>query len=163
VSDPRAAPLAAMLELNTALLLNCLDGLSEGEACRRLPGGGNSIAFLAAHLADSRHFLAAALGHPLANPLAPALEQARSIDEVGALPPLHELRGIWRAVSGPLQSVVASIRADALDRPAAQRVPVSDPSVLGMVAFLVQHDSYHLGQVAFIRRQLGKPAMSYVR
>jgi uncharacterized damage-inducible protein DinB len=32
---------------------------------------------------------------------------------------------------------------------------------LGLVAFLVQHDSYHLGQVAFLRRQLGHPAMSY--
>jgi uncharacterized damage-inducible protein DinB len=32
-----------------------------------------------------------------------------------------------------------------------------------MIAFLVQHDSYHLGQVAFLRRQLGKPPMSYAR
>jgi uncharacterized damage-inducible protein DinB len=32
-----------------------------------------------------------------------------------------------------------------------------------MIAFLVQHDSYHLGQIAFLRRQLGKPPMSYAR
>jgi uncharacterized damage-inducible protein DinB len=34
---------------------------------------------------------------------------------------------------------------------------------LGLIAFLVQHDSYHLGQIAFLRKQLGKPAMSYAR
>jgi uncharacterized damage-inducible protein DinB len=32
-----------------------------------------------------------------------------------------------------------------------------------MIAFLVQHDSYHVGQMAFLRRQLGKAAMSYRR
>ena len=32
-----------------------------------------------------------------------------------------------------------------------------------MIAFLAQHDSYHLGQMGFLRRQLGKPAMSYAR
>jgi uncharacterized damage-inducible protein DinB len=161
--DPRAAPLAGILELNTTLLLNCLDGLSEDEAGRRLSGGGNSIAFLAAHLADSRHVLAAALEQPLENPLAGALGGARSIEQVRALPLLDELRSIWITVSAHLQAVLASMTAETLERPAAQRFPVSDSTVLGMVAFLSQHDSYHLGQVAFVRRQLGKAAMSYAR
>ena len=34
---------------------------------------------------------------------------------------------------------------------------------LALIAFLMQHDSYHIGQVAFLRRQLGKPAMAYTR
>jgi len=32
-----------------------------------------------------------------------------------------------------------------------------------MLTFLVQHDSYHVGQMAFLRRQLGKSAMTYRR
>ena len=43
------------------------------------------------------------------------------------------------------------------------RFPLGDSTRLGLIAFLVQHDSYHLGQIAFLRRQLGKPAMSYAR
>jgi uncharacterized damage-inducible protein DinB len=35
--------------------------------------------------------------------------------------------------------------------------------VVGMLAFLGQHESYHLGQIGFLRRQLNKPAMSYTR
>ncbi len=34
---------------------------------------------------------------------------------------------------------------------------------LGLSAFLMQHHSYHIGQMAFLRRQLGKPAMVYAR
>ena len=63
--EPQVRPLAALYNLNTDLLLNCLEGLSDQEAQRRLEAGGNSITFLAEHLTDSRHFLVARLGHTL--------------------------------------------------------------------------------------------------
>jgi hypothetical protein len=56
--ESQIAPLAAILDLNTDLLLNTLEGLGDDEARVRLPGGGNSLVFLAAHLTDTRHFLA---------------------------------------------------------------------------------------------------------
>jgi hypothetical protein len=68
--EPQVRPLAALYNLNTDLLLNCLEGLSDSEAQRRLEAGGNSITFLAEHLTDSRHFLVARLGHTLVNPIA---------------------------------------------------------------------------------------------
>jgi uncharacterized damage-inducible protein DinB len=30
-----------------------------------------------------------------------------------------------------------------------------------MVAFLIQHESYHVGQMALIRKHYGYPAMKY--
>ena len=161
--DLRVAPLAAIFELNTDLLLNCLDGLSQDEAQRRLDGGGNSIIFLAAHLADTRHFLLGRLGHPLANPLSRYLADARRIEDIGEWPTLEELRRGWLGVSGQLAEVLAELESGALDRTGTHRFPVGDSSPLGMLAFLAQHDSYHVGQAAFIRRQLGKSAMTYAR
>jgi len=34
---------------------------------------------------------------------------------------------------------------------------------MGGIAFAVQHESYHLGQIALLRRALGHPPMSYRR
>jgi uncharacterized damage-inducible protein DinB len=161
--DPRVAPLAAVFELNTDLLLNCLDGLSQAEAQRRLDGGGNSIIFLAAHLTDTRHFLLGRLGHPLPNPLSRYLADAQSIEDIGEWPALEEVRRAWLAVSVRLSEVMGELDAETIERPGAHRFPVPDPTPLGMLAFLAQHDSYHVGQAAFIRRQLGKPAMTYTR
>jgi uncharacterized damage-inducible protein DinB len=161
--DPRVAPLASILDLNTDLLLNCLDGLDDDEARRRLRSGGNSIAFLAAHLTDSRHFLATRIGRPLDNPLAGALADARGIEDVRTWPPLDEIRRAWLAVSDHLAAALAALPTSELARASAHRFPVDDGTLLGMVAFLTQHDSYHLGQVAFLRRQLGKPPMAYTR
>ena len=161
--DQRVAPLAAIFELNTDLLLNCLDGLSQAEAQRRLDGGGNSIIFLAAHLTDTRHFLATRLGRPLPNPLSRYLADAQSIEDIGDWPALDDLRGHWVAVGAHLASVLRELAPDALERTGAHRFPVPDSTPVGMLGFLAQHESYHVGQAAFLRRQLGKPAMTYTR
>jgi len=161
--DPQIAPLAALFDLNTDLLLNCLDGLTDSEAQRRLEAGGNSVTFLAAHLTDTRHYLVARLGHPLPNPLARYLADVRSIDEIRELPPLEEIRPAWQAVSSHLATVLAELSPSEMAEANVHRFPLADTTRLGMIAFLAQHDSYHLGQIAFIRRQLGKPPMSYAR
>jgi uncharacterized damage-inducible protein DinB len=161
--DTRVVPLAMLYQLNTDLLINCLDGLSDDEAQTRLEAGGNSIAFLASHLADSRHFLVSRLEHPLTNPLARYLADVRSIEEIRQWPSVDEIRSAWLGVSAHLQTVLSHLSEAQLSKANIHRFPVEDTSRLGMIAFMVQHDSYHLGQVAFLRRQLGKPPMSYAR
>jgi uncharacterized damage-inducible protein DinB len=159
--EQRVAPLAALFDLNTDLLLNCLEGVSEAEARQCLAGGGNCIAFLAAHLADTRYFLVASLGSPLPNPLARYLANASSIADVREWPTLAEIRGAWLAVGDHLQRVLGALTEADLKEATAQPFPIGDGTRLGMIAFLAQHDSYHLGQIGFLRRQLGKPGMSY--
>lgn len=160
---PSLAPLAAVLDLDTDLLLNCLDGLSEDEGRRRLAGGGNCATFLAAHLADSRYFLAARLGRPLQNPLSRYLADARTVDDIREWPTLAEIRQAWLAVSAHLTGVLRDLDETALAAPEAARFPIGDGTRLGVLTFLAQHDAYHVGQLAFLRRQLGHAAMTYAR
>lgn len=159
--DPRLAPLAHTLELNTRLVLNCLAGVDGPTARRRITPDTNSMAFLLAHLADARHFLANTLGVPFANPLADQLKYGASEDEVGPLPELSILVDAWRKVSSHLVTALPGIPPERLDTPSATRFPIGDPTTLGTVTFLVQHESYHLGQLGLLRRALGLPAMSY--
>lgn len=161
--DPQIRPLAALYDLNSDLLLNCLDGLSDAEAQQRLAAGGNSVSFLAAHLVDSRHFLVTRLERPLPNPLGRHLADVRSIDEIRESPPLEEIRAAWKAISNHLQEVLENLTSEELAQPNAHRFPLGDNTRIGLIGFLFQHDSYHLGQIAFLRRQLGKPPMSYAR
>lgn len=161
--EPQIAPLAAVFDLNTDLLLNCLDGLTDAEAQRRLEAGGNSITFLAGHLTDNRHFLVARLGRTLSNPLARYLADVRSIDDIAEWPALDEIRSAWQTVGTHLQAVLEELTPGELAEPNVHMFSLGDSSRLGLVTYLVQHDSYHLGQIGFIRRQLGKPPMSYAR
>lgn len=159
--DPRTAGFARLLRLNGRLLLNCLDGVSDDRATARVMAGVNSMAFIVAHMVDARHALLKLLGGSLDNPLHTVLGNARSIDDVAAMPPLATLIAAWQAVDGALAMRLTDIDSPSLDAPASQRYPGGDGTVLGALAFLVQHDSYHLGQLALLRRAHDLPGMRY--
>lgn len=155
--------LASILDLKTDLASNCLDGVDEESFVARLPGGGNSLAFLFAHVADARYYLVGILGAPLENPLESALADARSIDDLVAMPTRQETMAAWDAVSAHLAAVLAEVPASALSEPTGQSFPIGGGTLFEALAFLTHHDTYHIGQMAFLRRQLGLPAMEYRR
>lgn len=160
--DARLEPLAALFDLNTDLALNCLAGIDPAAAGQH-PPSLNSMAFLLAHITDSRHYLAAWLGQPLDNPLASALRDARGIDDAGPLPPLDQLRRHWEAISAHLAAAFSTAPAELLNESSPQRFPIADDTRLGAIAFLAQHESYHIGQMGLLRRQAGREGMQYTR
>ncbi|MBI4502453.1 MAG: DUF664 domain-containing protein [Gemmatimonadetes bacterium] len=156
---PSVVPLAAILRTNTELLLNCLQGLDDTRARQRLTQSTNSIAFLVAHLIQCRHAIGSAVGAPLPDPMGRYLDAARTLDDVAVLPTVAELRGAWERISAHLAVEIERLDTPKLRSP-GRRVPGADGTVLGEIAYLVQHDSYHLGQVSLLRRQVGLPPMS---
>ena len=159
--DPRLVPLAEIFRLNTRLFHNCLDGLGEDQARERPTGSTNSAAFIAVHVADTRFAIVGWLGGAVENPLAAALADARSIEDVPSLPSLPAIRAAWDAASTGLAERLAMSAPDALDGPSPQHFPGAGPTLLSALAFLAQHDSYHIGQLALLRKYAGMPAMRY--
>lgn len=157
------APVAEIFRLNTELLLNCIADVSEVHAAERVLPGTNSIAFVVAHVADARHFVAAFLGRAVPNPLAASLGDVTRIEEVERLPGLAELREYWVSVSKHVEDCLETVSVGRLESLSPQKFPVQNASVLGGLAFLAQHESYHVGQLSFIRKGLGYPAMIYTR
>jgi uncharacterized damage-inducible protein DinB len=157
---PSIIPLAAIFRLNTQLILNCLEGLDEDHAQRRWGTQLNSIAFLLAHLTETRHYLAELAGQPVPSPFSPQFVKARSLEEAGPLPPLDRLVQAWEAIAAHLASILERIDTPQL-RHTGAALPGSDGTLLENLAFLAQHESYHLGQIALLRRGHGLPAMSY--
>lgn len=159
--DSRIAPLADILRLNTRLFRNCLAGLTDEQASLRPSETTNSAAFVAAHLADSRFYLLKILGVDQPSPLATYLKGAKGIDDVKPPPPLAEIQAAWTAASHALRDRLDAMTAAELDAAVTTRFPTANATVIGVLAFLVQHDSYHLGQLALLRKHAGLPAMSY--
>lgn len=159
--DPRIAPLAGILRLNNRLYANCLDGLSEAQCHERPSECTNSAAFVAAHLAEARFWGLKILGAERANPLEKHLGQWKGIDEITTWPSLKDIRAAWTEATTALDKRMAAITEAELDAPSGSQMPLEDTSVLGLFGFMVQHDSYHLGQLSLLRKHAGLPAMSY--
>ena len=159
--DSRLAPLAGILRLNNRLFANCLDGLTEAQCHGRPSETTNSAAFVAAHLAEARFWGLKILGAERANPLEKYLGQWKGIHEISTWPSLEEIKSAWAEASAALDKRMAVITPAELDAPSGSQMPLEDSSVLGLFGFMVQHDSYHVGQLSLLRKHAGLPAMSY--
>jgi len=160
--NPAVRPLVSTLALNTRLLLNALYGIDEEAARKRPNDHTNHVLFLACHLVDSRHYLARALGLASESPFKAMLDNAKGIDDVKEYPALEQVPAAWKEIGERLSRHIVDLGPAELEKPAPYAFPIEGGgTTIGCLAFLVQHDSYHLGQVALLRRYLGFEAMSY--
>jgi uncharacterized damage-inducible protein DinB len=70
-------------------------------------------------------------------------------------PAVEEIRRAWDDVSAKLLASFAAASADVLAKSAPKGPPSFDGKTSGLVAFLAYHETYHVGQVAFLRKWLG--------
>ena len=159
--DSRIAPLAEILRLNTTLFRNCLDGLSDEQAAARPSGATNNAAFVAAHLTNARYYLLKTLGVEETDPLASYLDGRKSLDALEKLPPLSEIQAAWTKAAHLLRDRLAALTPADLDAPSSAKFPLADGTLLATLTFLVQHDSYHVGQLSLLRKYCGLPAVRF--
>jgi len=155
------APMAAIFALNTRLFENCLEGVAEADAQRRLDDRTNSLAFIAAHLVDTRAWAIRYVGGDEPAPFDGALAYGTTIDAVSRVPTLEQILDAWDEIGERFEARLATCTAEQLAATPSQQFPGVPPTVLDGLGFLLQHESYHLGQLGLLRKLLGHPAMSY--
>ena len=70
-------------------------------------------------------------------------------------PTVDEMRAAWDEISQQLNSTLREPAPDVLTKAAPQGAPSFDKTMSGAVAFYAFHDTYHTGQVSFLRKWLG--------
>jgi len=158
--DSRIAPLAEILRLNRKLFSNCLDGLDDEQAMARPAPDANSAAYVAAHMVESRYYLLGQMGTERKSQLGDRVGW-KSLTEITSWPSLEEVKAAWTDASDALDQRLREMTPQQADTPIETQFPLETKSTLGMLGFLVQHDSYHLGQLSLLRKTCGLPAMSY--
>jgi uncharacterized damage-inducible protein DinB len=161
--DSRIAVWRAIASLNTRLFANCLADVVDDLARQPVAPGTNPMSFVALHLVDARHAMVSFLGRELPRPFDGRFDLATSAVDIDSYPTVVELGAAWTAVSTALDAALVSATGERLDRIDAHpfAFPINDRSTLGCLAFLLQHESYHLGQLALLRKQHGLPAMTW--
>lgn len=147
--------------LHTRLFLNALAGVGDEAASTRIDGRTNSLAFIALHVVDVRHYALTYAGGRAENRFAALLAGVGNIDELRATPPLDEIRSTWSTVSAAIDARLGELDSTALAAVSPERFPVDDATIAGGLTFLLSHEAYHIGQLALLRKHLGFPAMKY--
>ena len=88
-------------------------------------------------------------------------ENFRPMDDTMQFPSLNTIKEEWKKASDLLKECLASVTEEHLASDAPFKSPIGDPTMGGTIVFLAQHESYDIGQVAFLKKFLTKEAMSY--
>lgn len=150
-----------LVRLNTRLFTNALEGVSNEEALRRINDKTNNISFIALHVLDARYYLCGYLGEDIPNPFNDTLDNINSIEQMTEYPRLETIITHWEEISPRLEAALQKLEPERYNLKSDTDFPVEDKSILGGISFLIQHESYHIGQISFIRKYLGLNPMSY--
>ncbi len=153
--DSRLAPLAEIFKLNTRLFAMALDGVDDELGQLRQGDRGNSLGWLAGHAASSRHVWAKLLGVNVDFPYPERFERGAKPSEDLDYPSLAELAEAWQGISSKALLAMEEAMPEILDAPVPFSTPSEDDSVLGALAFFALHESYHVGEMAYVRKLLG--------
>jgi len=115
----------------------------------------NHLMWVAGHLVASRGTVLKTLGSEWSAPWSSLFARGAKLVLPDQYPGIEEIRKAWKDVSEQLSGALAGVPAEALTKPAPEGKPSFDGKVAGLVGFLAFHETYHVGQVGYLRKWLG--------
>ena len=153
---PAAAPLMLIFDMNTALLTKAFDGVGDDHLWHRTSRDNNPMLWIAGHMVGTRALMLQLLGNPIDTGWGPLFARGVSVGEEEKYPTKAAVMAMHAEVAGRVQATLAGLPATLLAREAtAGPKPGSVRTVGDQLGFFALHDSYHLGQLAYIRKALG--------
>ena len=161
--------LLAQYDLHILLFNNVIHGISDKEANQSIGSGLNTIKWLAGHLLWNEGSLAHIGGIKLVIPWADHFYSAEGATEEdlnapeSELPTLEMIKNKWNEISPAIRAGLANLSEQSLDTPVDVPHPIHrfNDTLAGLWAFTNDHQGYTIGQIAALRRGLGKAGMSY--
>ena len=150
-----------IFSLNDRLFINALEGLSDEDIQKRISEHNNPINWIATHTVWARFNACLFLGKSVKNPYSGLFENFKAYDASMPLPSLAEIKDKWRNATELLKQAFTEVTDEQLAADSPIKNPIGDFSNAGTLAFLAQHESYDIGQIAFLKKYHTKQAMAY--
>ena len=153
--ESNLAHVAGMFKINTDIVNKAITDVSPEHWFRKPGDDSNHLMFVLGHLVVHRGHTLKFLGVDWANPWAELF--ARGVERVAdkEYPSIDEMRAAWSEVSTGLSTALSQAPADVLGQEAPKFPPSFDGKISGTIAFFAFHDTYHVGQVSYLRKWLG--------
>lgn len=150
------ATAAAMFRHNDATLPKCFTGVTAEQWIRRPNETSNSLLWELGHVTWARGRTLHVLGVDWSKPWLGEFGRGKSALEVAQYPSPEEAVAAWKEVSAVLTASLESATSEALSAPRPEKGPPSlDETLGGVVGFMAYHETYHVGQAAYVSRWLG--------
>jgi uncharacterized protein YndB with AHSA1/START domain len=157
---PALAPLALQLKYNTGLIKSVLADLTPAELWHRPGDRNNPILWLFGHIVATRAELAGVLGARLDTGWGEKFARGAKLADQTAYPPIQEIERVNRDVVEQLKAKFAVLTDAQLSGPPTDAHMPGVKTLADQIAGYTFHESYHVGQMAYVRKALGKPGVA---
>lgn len=144
-----------MFKTNTNIVKKATDVIRPEHWFLKPGDVSNHMMWVVGHLVVSRASVLKLLGSEWSTPWDSLFARGAKPAPQNQYPGVEDICLAWNDVSNQLSASLASVPADVLANPAPKGAPSYDGKVGGLVAFLAFHETYHVGQVTYLKKWLG--------
>jgi uncharacterized damage-inducible protein DinB len=144
-----------MFEINSQLFEKISSAVPAELWLSRPGDDSNHMTWVAGHAVVHLAMVTKMLGTPWTTPWEGLFKRGEKVQESAQYPTPLELQQAWKEVTERLRKALEDASAETLSRPIQAPSPSLDGTVGGLVAFLCLHETYHVGQMGFLRKMLG--------
>jgi len=144
-------------ELGDRLFHDGVATLVDDDARRIVVDNANPVVWLAGHLLNSRKYLLELFGEDHELPWEPKFRE--KYDPTAEYPAMSQLADAWTDISESLRSRMARASETDFAREITWELPNGDKTVRGALLFYAYHEAWHLGQIAYARKAMGKEGL----
>ena len=159
VYNPAVKPVAFILASNDSLADRSFIGVNPDDLWKRPTPQTNSMLWIYAHMAAVRARMLNVLGDDYDPGLGEAFGRGAQVQDAVNYPSREKIYEASREVNTRLFAKLATVGDAELSREAKEPRPPSVQTVGEQLAFFAMHDSYHVGQLAYVRKALGLPGV----
>lgn len=156
---PGVGPIAMIFAFNDNFVLRAMDGLSDDELNAAPTKRNNSILWVAGHVVQTRAMVLQMLGEPVDTGWGNLFDRGATISNAKQYPSREDIARVMHEVSPRLHAKLGSLKDEHLARSASIGIP-GIKTFTDELAFFALHDSYHIGQMVYIRKGLGYPGLA---
>ena len=158
-SENAAAPIAMIFSFNDEFVLRALEGLTEEELWRAPTSYNNPMLWVAGHVVQARATVLQMLCQSVDTGWGNLFDRGATIGDGTRYPSGTEVARVMREVSPRLRAALTTLGSEQLNRPASLPIP-GMKTFADELTFFALHDAYHVGQLAYIRKALGRPGLA---
>lgn len=158
-ASPVLGPLLLIFGISERLLARAIGDLSDADFVQRPDAKTNAVAWVAAHAVEYRARMLSVLGTPFDSGWGGRFERGADTSGDVAYPSRDEVTRTAAAVNAQVHATLSTLTDAALAEPAKGPVPPGITTIADQIAFFALHDSYHVGQLAYMRKALGYPQL----
>lgn len=149
------ATIGNMFRTNNSLFERATKDIAEEHWLKRPGDESNPLLWIAGHVVVSRASALKIAGGHWSAPWEKLFARGAKLPAVDEYPSPAEIQRAWQEVSEKLAAALPRASSEALAKEVPQGQPSLDGTVGGTIGFLCLHETYHMGQLGFVRKCLG--------